>query len=96
MRVDPALLREWSKTVAAASDDIDAVDVYTVFGAAATACTGTALVRGLSTHACTEGITVAEYRDSLDILSQAIRSTADELENADYANASGIDPRQYR
>ena len=95
MQVDPALLREWSTTVAAVSDDVGAVDVRAIFGAAATACKGTVLVRGLSTHAESEVATVSGYRDSLDAFSHEIRFAADELENADRSNAGHIESTQY-
>jgi hypothetical protein len=95
VQVDPALLREWSTAVAAVSDDVGAVNVRSIFGSAATACKGTALVRGLSTHAENEVATVSGYRDSLDAFSQEIRSAANELENADRSNAGHIESTQY-
>lgn len=94
MQVDPALLRDWSTTVAAASDDLGAIDVRGLFAAAAGACNGTALVRGLAAHSHTESEKVTGYRDSLDALSLSIRATADELENADNQNARNLKTTQ--
>lgn len=90
MRVDPELLREFSRTVARASDELSAMDVRGRWESAGTACNGTAMVAGMASQAHTENESVKTHAANLDALASAVKCTAEVVERADDASCIEI------
>ncbi|PXW31309.1 UNVERIFIED_CONTAM: hypothetical protein DES50_10575 [Williamsia faeni] len=77
MRIDPAVVHEYSKDVWKIADAVAEVRLDTMFLQASAACEGTDLVKGFATHAHDQHLEVQSIAKDCDDFGTSLKSTAD-------------------